>query len=336
VQKLTFVLCSRNDGYGGNSLWRLQTTLNFLGHQAAASGRADQVEVIVSDWGSANPLRTAVRLSPEASGITRFLEVPADVARARQKDSVFAEVIANNAAIRRATGDYIARIDQDTLVGLPFLSKFSDLVERATLDGIDLRRAVMFVGRRSVPFAFTRTSPELERVLSFVNRYGRVLPREGQRQEPWFDAPVGAIVLHRDLWQQYRGYDESLLYWGFMETDLVFRLASSQPIVDLDRALGCDFFHLAHSLRRKRFTSRRKNPRTRPSVTCPNDESWGLRDERIESRAAPGDVAISGNGNNASGARLGDLAAVAGEIVWEAGMAAARAIRAPFVGDRVS
>jgi hypothetical protein len=28
---LSFVICSRNDNHGGNSLWRLQTALNYLG-----------------------------------------------------------------------------------------------------------------------------------------------------------------------------------------------------------------------------------------------------------------------------------------------------------------
>lgn len=32
MKDLTFVLCSRNDGYARNSLWRLQTSLDFLAH----------------------------------------------------------------------------------------------------------------------------------------------------------------------------------------------------------------------------------------------------------------------------------------------------------------
>lgn len=178
MKDLTFVLCSRNDGYGGNSLWRLQTSINFLAHHAAVLDILDRIEVFVSDWGSVEPLRDAVRLSHEACRIARFVEVPVEVARAHQRDSVFAEVLANNTAIRRATGRFVARIDQDTLVGPRFLAAFLALAARGTVHGGSVEAAPMFVGRRSISYSFARTSPALERVLSLVERCGYLLPRE--------------------------------------------------------------------------------------------------------------------------------------------------------------
>ena len=99
---LSLVICSRNDNYSGNSLYRLQATLNYLALQVASLDRLDGVEVVVTDWGSETPLRQVLALTPDAARITHFLEVPRAIARDKQGDSPFAEVMANNAAIRRA------------------------------------------------------------------------------------------------------------------------------------------------------------------------------------------------------------------------------------------
>src|SRR6187551_2708322 len=112
---LTLILCSRNDQYLGNSRWRLETALNYAGDRVASLGRPDVVEIIVSDWGSDLPLRDVVALTPAAARITSFLTIPPALARELQQDSPFAEVLALNAAARRARGRSVGRIDQDTL-----------------------------------------------------------------------------------------------------------------------------------------------------------------------------------------------------------------------------
>ena len=121
---LSLILCSRNDRYQGNSLWRLQTALNYAGLQVHVLGREEDVEIIVSDWGSEIPLRDVIALTPEAARVVRFLTIPPEIARIEQQDSPFPEVLALNAAARRATGEYIGRIDQDTLVSRRFFETF--------------------------------------------------------------------------------------------------------------------------------------------------------------------------------------------------------------------
>ena len=268
---LTLVLSSRNDSYQGNSLWRLNTALNFIGREAAASGVP--VEIIVTDWGSDTPLRSALTLSSEAARTTLFLEVPPELARTLQGDSAFPEVIANNAAIRRAAGEYIGRIDQDTLVTRQFLRYWA---EQAAADGNSgWRSAVHFTGRRSIPRGFTAGSPPIQEVIAYVGRCGRLLPPEGRGRRPWFDAPVGILLMHRRLWHELSGYDERLLYWGYMETELLQRAGARFPIIDLERVRACRFFHLGHSPRRIAVTGRRKNLRRTPEQR-PAAADWGL------------------------------------------------------------
>ena len=217
---LSLVMCSRNDNYSGNSLYRLQTSLNYLALQVVSLDREYDVEVIVTDWGSEIPLRQALALTQAAARITRFLEVPSELAQDKQRDSPFAEVVANNAAIRRARGMYIGRIDQDTLVGRRFLHRFFERVAECHDSSIALDSSFLFVGRRHVPLGFVHKSPSLDAVVSYIEAFRSVLPRDGVGQRPWFDAPVGVAMMYRDLWHECRGYDERLLYWGFMDTDL--------------------------------------------------------------------------------------------------------------------
>ena len=331
VPTLSLILASRNDGYAGNSLWRLQTGLNFLAHEVSRIGRAKEVEAVVCDWGSDAPLRLALQLSPAAAAITRFVEVPHPLAERLAGDAPFPEVLANNAAIRRARGAYIGRIDQDTLVGGEFVTRFLRAVEGGD-SAQALSEAFVFIGRRSIPESFTRRSPHFESVRAFIESYGQRLPREGRMQSPWFDAPVGIVVLHRDLWHEYRGYDERMLYWGFMETDLGLRVAERHRTLNLEREIGLHLYHLAHTRAWFRPTQRRLNPRRHPNSPVPNAEHWGLAEpELLVTAAEP-------SKDWEAGERLAPdeaLPSVAGEWFKQGTLASARLARRAFTRDRI-
>ena len=65
---LSLILCSRNDSYMGNSRWRLEVTLNLALINAKRANFLEDLEIIVSDWGSEIPLRDVLQLVPEAVG----------------------------------------------------------------------------------------------------------------------------------------------------------------------------------------------------------------------------------------------------------------------------
>ena len=149
---LSLILCSRNDSYVGNSRWRLETSINLALLNAKRADFLDQLEIIVSDWGSEIPLRNVLQLVPEAEGRVKFVHTPIDIAIIEQKDSKFPEVIALNSAARRANGEYIGRIDNDTVVGEEFFQKFAKLYKDNPTDTFDLKDSFLFVERRSVPY----------------------------------------------------------------------------------------------------------------------------------------------------------------------------------------
>jgi len=149
---LSLVLCSRNDAYMGDSRWRFETTINFTAARVREARRLTDVEIIVADWGSEVPLQQVIRLTADAAAMTRIVHVPPAVAVRLQGDSAFPEVLALNAAIRRASGTFIGRIDQDTLVGGRFIEYFFRVLEGGVAWPASLDRSVWYANRRSIPF----------------------------------------------------------------------------------------------------------------------------------------------------------------------------------------
>jgi hypothetical protein len=291
--RLSLILCSRNDDYMGNSRWRLETTLNSLGEHIRRWGRSHDVEVLVADWGSDVPLADVVTLEPAAAAIVSFVGIPPAIARARQHDSPFPEVLALNAVARRSRGDYIGRIDQDTIVGDWFFKWiFSDVLAR------DERRetTLWFANRRDIPFRLAARCPDRRHIERFVRWFGRWLPV--RRDNRWFaheywSSSVGIWLAHRRLWDECRGYDERMIYYNWMETDMIRRLRQSYPLADLGDLTGYDFYHLEHYHPRRAAASRahvRKNPdidrHGRPSVMRPNGHMWGLAECELSVRSS--------------------------------------------------
>jgi hypothetical protein len=282
---LSLILCSRNDAYLGNSRWRLETALNYAGAQVAALGRPGAVEVIVADWGSDVPLRDVVAVDPAAARIVSFVTVPPEVARARQGDSPFAEVLALNAAARRARGTFIGRIDQDTLVGGRFLRQFLAWVETGSPIEAPLDAALWFANRRSIPYRFAVRCPSFPAVARYVAWFGRWLRIESART--FYRSDVGIWLLHRDLWDASGGYDERMIYMNDMEIDMATRLMSRYPMIDLGRLVGHDFYHLDHyHPRESRSSSTHRTVNAQrppePRGLRPSGADWGLPDCAFE------------------------------------------------------
>jgi len=296
--RLSLVLCSRNDQFQGDSLWRLETTLNHAARQAAALGRLEQVEIVVADWGSRQPLRDAVRLSEQAARIVRFVTVPLALAEEKQRDSRFAEVFAINAAARRSRGDYIGRIDQDTLVGRRFLAWFFAAIEGGGA-GFPLDASVMISNRRRIPYHFAAATPPFPVVERYVSSFDRVLPRMAlPLSDNYWECYIGILLMHRRLWEECGGYDESFIYYSYMEFDIFLRLATRYPGVDLGALVGHDFHHLDHvpSWLTWNATTRKENvmrtPDAPPPEFCPTGADWGLAGHPLAPEPVSGRIPV--------------------------------------------
>jgi hypothetical protein len=288
---LSLILCSRNDAYMGDSRFRLETTLNYTAAAVAALGAEHDVELVVTDWGSDVPLAEVVRLGPAAARLTRFVCVPPDVARARQGSSPFPEVLALNTAARRAQGAFIGRIDQDTLTGAGFIGTFLGWARGATAlpppFSRPLAETLLFANRRSIPYRLAVRRPPLGPLTRFLREHGTRLPIETARV--FYTSDVGVWLAHRELWDACGGYDERMIFMNEMDPDMVRRLMTRHPLVDLGPLVAWDFFHLDHyHPRGSRSSSTHREVNTTrtfaPLGFRPSGDGWGLADQDLPVR----------------------------------------------------
>lgn len=291
---LSLILCSRNDAYMGDSRFRLETTLNYTAAAAAAVGAEHDVELLVADWGSVVPLAEAVRLGPAAARLTRFVTIPPDLARARQGSSPFPEVLALNAAARRARGEFIGRIDQDTLTGSRFIGTFVGWARGTTAlppaFTKPLAGTLLFSNRRSIPYRLAAQLPPLGPLTHFLRERGQALAIETARV--FYTSDVGVWLAHRDLWHACGGYDERMIFMNEMDPDMVRRLMAHHPLVDLGPLVGWDFYHLDHyHPRGSRSSSTHREVNSthvyEPMGLRPSGDAWGLAGEDLAVRQAP-------------------------------------------------
>ena len=288
---ISLILCSRNDEYMGNARWRLETSINLALLNAQKADFIDNLEIVVSDWGSEIPLREVIQLIPEAENRVKFLHTANDRAVVEQKDSKFPEVIALNAAARRASGEYIGRIDNDTVVGSEFFRKFAKLHQNNPTDELDLKDSFLFVERRSVPYRISKLSLPLSQINWFIKTFSKFFKVESATDwgKEFWHSPVGIMMFHRDIWHATNGYDERLIYWGWMESDLALRLGQHHKVVEFSNYVGHDLYHLEHYSnlveykdRNGAATPRKKNePKYENLNYRENSSSWGLNDRSL-------------------------------------------------------
>src|SRR5690606_9313427 len=105
----------------------------------------------------------------------------------------------------------------------------------------------------------------------------------------YYQSYVGIWLIHRDLWFEIGGYDESFIYINWMEADMILRLEPKYPFVNLGRLIDHDIYHLDHihpfahwgakgRVRRENPVRDRDNP---PAEVFPNGEDWGLANEDL-------------------------------------------------------
>jgi GT2 family glycosyltransferase len=265
----------------GDPMWRLATAINYVAQHIESLQKQQQVEIVVADWGSEIPIADVIQLTEQACAITRFIQVPADLAMNLQQDSAFGEVFALNAAARRSKGQYIGRIDQDTLVTKDFLVCFFDALDGKRNDGFDLSNTYMFAARKQLSFSFVSKQPSIQDLELSIAHMATFTFNEELTFCHWA-SPVGILLMHRNIWYDIGGYDERLIYYWFMDVDLATRLINKYPVVNIGKVFGYHFFHLEHvrSQFKFRHSHRKLNPAWSKSfnkpVLNPNGKDWGL------------------------------------------------------------
>ncbi|MBT5717041.1 MAG: hypothetical protein HOI70_09020, partial [Opitutae bacterium] len=169
--------------------------------------------------------------------------------------------------------------------------KFKKLHESNPSKELDLKDSFLFVERKSVPYRISKLSLPLGQIKGFIScfksRFKLETATEWGREFWW--SPVGIMMFHRDIWDSTHGYDERLIYWGWMEGDLALRLGQKHKVVEFSKYVGHDFYHLEHYSNLTEYkdrngiaTPRKKNPVITENLNYQtNERDWGLIDSPI-------------------------------------------------------
>jgi hypothetical protein len=159
----------------------------------------------------------------------------------------------------------------------------------------------MISNRRRIPYAFAHRCPAFPVVERYVDWFGRRLPRMGGNGSRYWEVYIGILLFHRRLWDECGGYDESFIYYSYMEFDLFLRLCMRYEGVDLGPVVGEDFLHLDHLpawLSWEHQTRSNNNvirtPEDPPPTFCPTGPDWGLVRYDLPLDPAPASAVVTG------------------------------------------
>ncbi len=275
---LSICTMGRDDDFAPDFRYRLTTTVNYLARNLFQLGRLDDVEIVVTDWGSEVPLAKSLALSPQAAEICRFVFVPPEVVRTLQggRDD-FHTSFAINSGIRRAQGEFILIGAGDTLIPQHSLDMILRVIENKLSLSVRADKTVFLCPRYHIPWQFVEHQPELEAWDRYLLLSASELNYTDESKLGIFSG-VGGFLMHRDLWQEARGFDERFGGWGFQDIDLGLRISQTHPWIGLS-SLGVNSYHMGHRpVGRRTATIANANPHNHNSKVQANSEGWGLRD----------------------------------------------------------
>jgi len=209
------------------------------------------IEIIVVDWGSEVPV--------QVPSFVRLIRVPPEIAKKYDQDSYFAFVIAFNVGCRRATGEFIAYIGNDTFCDDTFVT----WLESAEPDHLYV------VSRKNIESIATKDQGTVNKISM---NYGS----------------GGGFLAYRGVWNALRGFDQKYIYYGWTDSETVERAKL------LGFKAGClydvSFYHIRHPHSKMRAAGRINEkvfPKSGLVPTTPvvNDEDWGLWNERLDGDA---------------------------------------------------
>jgi radical SAM superfamily enzyme YgiQ (UPF0313 family)/ADP-heptose:LPS heptosyltransferase/predicted O-methyltransferase YrrM/Flp pilus assembly protein TadD len=277
----------RNDSHMGNFLWRLSTQINKHARNIMTLDAQYEVELVLCDWGSEEPILGSLSLTDESKALLRVVEVPPAIGKKYDADSPYSMVHAANAAARRSSGKYIMYSDGDTYLPLESMRKLLNSLRQGSIGGLSLSHNFFWASRYHIPRSFHETSPSIDEIDTYIGQNWKTFGHDKVNQSK-FSGTVTALLLERDMWEECRGFDERLIYWGWFDVDINYRLRTRYGFADLED-LGVPFFHLDHyssSEHRdiKMFNQenpRRVNPGDLPLSFASNGMDWGLANEPL-------------------------------------------------------
>lgn len=292
--RLSAVIVSRNDNYGGHLNSRATFCLNSM---------LDSFdEVIYVDWNSPEgkgPLTDDIEIVVNPERLKTIVVTPDDAKRllgdAYAQSQKCCESLGRNIGIRRATGDYIVSTNIDNICARR--SYIEEAISQIPRD------SMATITRSGVPLDFVQkvksqfgTHQATRDMVTLIAGVGSIRQSamfhsnsvtkeilESCPKESWFN--VGSVIgncgdfqiAHRDVWHSIRGFEESQTRRLFSDTLVQIKvIMNGGSVVALNLP---PVYHIdhdkdpSHTLNEKKFYTKTENP-----------ETWGFSNENFEIR----------------------------------------------------
>ena len=277
---LSICIAGRNDDYGGNFRYRIETALNHMAKNAAELDLLGLMEVVVCDWNSEQKLGDAIKLSPEARQIVHFVYVPPEIAEPLNPvNTCFNNSLSVNAAIRRAEGNFIMCMPADILFSRASMKNLTDLLQHKTKAPIDIDRTLMQIHRKFIPWQFLAREPDIDAIDDFL--FHNSWKFRIEIFDSGLNSGMGAFVMRRRLFHECRGIDEGLGKWGWSDIELGLRINQRYPSAILSH-LGIYCYEMDIKKETRVQTIQEKNPQTVSKTLETNTADWGMADRELE------------------------------------------------------
>ncbi len=272
---ISFVATARNDDYGGNWVNRINAFIKILAYQAERTRLT--CELVFVEY---NPIPNKKNLHQELTVISnpyfsvRFIVVPNEFHKTlpRNEEVTVCEFIAKNIGIRRAKGQFILATNPDVL----FSDKLFDFFSSKKLGQNTFYRinrkdtSINFVSSDLTPAEILELAQENVIKILYNNQtvyvsykewfrmFIHTRNRKSLKQCPLFNsfkkintnnstlhenAAGDFLLMHRNLWNTVRGYDEETVGSGIMDGYIMYMLYCKGA---QQKILNFPLFHLYH------------------------------------------------------------------------------------------
>jgi len=257
-KSFSFLIASRNDDYEGKPIERLRLSVK---HNYEILKRYNiDFEILICDWGSEITKKIQDVLDLEEIDVKCFY-VPQEICN--KFDTPFSEVHALNLLFRKAEKNFVARLDQDIMLGERFVKWIADTENLDEVLHWSVRRDMNNMNHILID----------EHTMPWDNSWSN-----GAGSYSSFFGAVGILMYPTIKMKKLRGYNEKNIYRNHMEHELLKRLVANdnEKFVDLGILLDRPFYHIPHS--RSDGEKRKANNFVNGEFTniCENDENWGL------------------------------------------------------------
>jgi len=237
-EKLSIILCSRNDFYKGSSLKRLTNTLNCITFFIEKLNLINRVEVIVCDYFSETPIIESINLYKKKD----FIKILTP-SKKFCKESVFSIPHALNFCIDHCSFNFILKIDQDTIPGISFFdwffssSKLPNLAysQSRSLDELQSKDPIKHVLSDDIN-EFVINQPHYAYNCFYRNNIC-----------PFFGSARGIFIFNKSLINQRSFLNEDLIFKKYIDINFINSLCAHSPVYNLGLKLNFDFYHQYHS-----------------------------------------------------------------------------------------